>query len=83
MKVSVIVPVYKVEKFIEKCAVSLFSQTLQDVEFIFVDDASPDNSIQIVKKCIREYPQRESQIKILTHEANKGLPAARNTGLAV
>lgn len=83
MKVSVIIPVYKVEKFIEKCVISLFSQTLQDVEFIFVDDASPDNSIQIVKKCIREYPQRERQIKILTHERNKGLPAARNTGLAV
>lgn len=83
MKVSVIVPVYKVEKFIEKCVISLFSQTLRDVEFIFVDDASPDNSIQIVKKCIREYPQRERQVKILTHEINKGLPAARNTGLAV
>ena len=68
MKVSVIVPVYKVEKFIERCVISLLS---------------PDNSIQIVKKCIREYPQRERQVKILTHEINKGLPAARNTGLAV
>lgn len=83
MKVSVIVPVYKVEKFIERCAISLFSQTLQDVEFIFVDDASPDNSVQIVQKCIREYPHRESQTVILTHEKNMGLPAARNTGLAV
>lgn len=83
MKVSVIIPVYKVENFIERCVVSLLSQTLQDAEFIFVDDASPDSSIKILKKCIREYPQRAKHIKILTHERNKGLPAARNTGLAV
>lgn len=42
MKVSVIIPVYGVEKFIERCAESLLQQTLEDVEFIFVDDASKD-----------------------------------------
>lgn len=83
MKVSVIVPVYRVEKFIEKCAASLFSQTLDDVEFIFVDDASPDNSMAVLEKCIQQYPQRKAQIRMLTHKENKGLPAARNTGLAV
>ena len=82
MKVSVIIPVYRVEKFIEKCAASLFSQTLDDVEFIFVDDASPDNSMAVLKKCIQQYPQRKAQIRMLTHKENKGLPAARNTGLA-
>lgn len=82
MKVSVIIPVYRVEKFIEKCAASLFSQTLDDVEFIFVDDASPDNSMAVLKKCIQQYPQRKVQIRMLTHKENKGLPAARNTGLA-
>lgn len=83
MKVSVIIPVYRVEKFIEKCAASLFSQTLDDVEFIFVDDASPDNSMAVLEKCIQQYPQRKAQIRMLTHKENKGLPAARNTGLAV
>lgn len=83
MKVSVIIPVYRVEKFIEKCAASLFSQTLDDVEFIFVDDASPDNSMAVLEKCIQQYPQRQAQIRMLTHKENKGLPAARNTGLAV
>lgn len=83
MKVSVIVPIYKVERFIEKCVDSLLSQTLDEVEFIFVDDASPDNSMDILKKCIAKYPQRKRQIRILVHEVNKGLPAARNTGLAV
>ena len=81
MKVSVIIPVYKVEAFIEKCAESLFSQTLDDVEFIFVDDASPDNSIGKLKKCTEKYPERT--IIILKHEQNQGLPAARNTGLAI
>lgn len=83
MKVSVIVPIYKVERFIGKCVDSLLAQTLDEVEFIFVNDASPDNSMNILKKCIEKYPQRKSQIRILTHEVNKGLPAARNTGLAV
>ena len=48
-KVSVIVPVYKTEAFIERCARALFSQTLKEVEFIFVDDATPDKSIEIVE----------------------------------
>ena len=46
-KVSVVIPVYGVEKFIERCAISLFEQTLDNIEYIFVDDCSPDNSINI------------------------------------
>ena len=45
-KISVIVPIYKVERFIVRCAISLLEQTLQEVEFIFVDDATPDGSIR-------------------------------------
>ena len=78
--VSVIIPVFKVEKFIERCAVSLMGQTLQDVEFIFVDDASPDDSIVILNEVLKKYPGRN--VRIVTHETNKGLPAARNTGLS-
>lgn len=52
MKVSVIIPVYKVERFIVKCAESLLAQTLDEVEFIFVDDASPDNSMKLLQACI-------------------------------
>lgn len=80
--VSVIVPVYKVEAYIEKCIRSLFEQTYENIEFIFVDDASPDSSIKILKNVLKEYTQREEQTKIITHEINKGLPSARNTGLA-
>lgn len=80
-KVSVIIPVYGVEKYIERCARSLFEQTLEDMEFIFVNDSTRDNSIDILLEVINEYPQRKNQIKILTHEVNKGLPAARQTGI--
>ena len=80
MKVTVISPFYKVAPFIERCAESLLSQTLQDVEFIFVDDASPDESREILEKVIARHPERN--VRIVTHAQNKGLPAARNTGLA-
>lgn len=82
MKISVIIPVYGVEKFIARCAESLFSQTMREaVEFIFVDDASQDNSLDILHSIISRYP--EKNIRIIIHDQNKGLPAARNTGLAV
>lgn len=81
--ISVIIPVYNVGKFIERCARSLMEQTIDNVEYIFVDDASPDNSIQILQKVLADYPNRRDNVRILTHAENKGLPAARNTGLAV
>ncbi|MBR4996065.1 MAG: glycosyltransferase family 2 protein [Alistipes sp.] len=81
-KISVIVPIYKVEAFIERCVVSLMEQTLDSVEYLFVDDASPDNSVRILQEVINRYPNRLSQVKIITHSENEGLPAARNTGLA-
>lgn len=81
--VSVIVPVYKVEAFIERCIRSLMEQTLQETEFIIVDDCSPDNSISVVQTVIHDYPERRKQVQLIRHEANKGLPAARNTGLTV
>ena len=80
-KVSVIVPVYGVEKYIERCARALFEQSLEDMEFIFVNDCTKDKSMDILLKVINEYPQRKKQIQILNHEVNKGLPAARLTGI--
>ena len=81
-KVSVIVPVYGVEKFITHCADSLMAQTMHEgVEYIFVDDASQDASMERLKSVLSKYPARANQVKILVHERNMGLPAARNTGL--
>lgn len=82
IKVSVIVPVYKVEKFIERCAESLLGQTLKGVEYIFVNDATPDNSIAKLEDVLKKYPGRKKTVKILHHKENRGLPTARNTGLA-
>jgi glycosyltransferase involved in cell wall biosynthesis len=81
--VSIIVPIYKVEQYIERCARSLFEQTFKDIEIIFVNDSSPDNSIKILQNVIDEYPERSKQISIINHEANKGVAAARNTGLDI
>ena len=80
-KVSVIIPVYNVERYIERCVRSLFEQTLIDMEYIFVDDCSPDNSINILESVLEEYPNRKSQVKIIRHLENKGLPIARKTGI--
>lgn len=80
-KVSVIVPVYKVEKFIARAAESMMEQTLDEVEYIFVDDCSPDESISVLQSVIDRYPKRQKQIRIIHHDKNRGLPSARNTGL--
>ena len=81
-KVSICIPVYGVEKYIERCVRSLFGQTLDSIEYVFVDDCSPDNSIAVMQKVLEEYPQRKDQIKIIRHEVNQGLVAARNHGVA-
>ncbi|WP_291051432.1 MULTISPECIES: glycosyltransferase [unclassified Empedobacter] len=80
-KVSILVPIYGVEKFIERCAISLFDQTFQDIEYIFVNDCTPDNSIDILINTLERYSHRKAQVKIINHDANKGLAGARNTGV--
>ena len=57
-KVSVIVPFYNVEGYIEKCLETLVSQTLKDIEIILVNDGSKDRSIDIVKKFLKQYPEK-------------------------
>ena len=82
VKVSVCVPVYGVEPYIEKCVRSLMAQTMKEgIEFIFVNDCTKDKSIEILKKVVSEYPERSKQVKIVNHETNKGLAAARNTAI--
>ena len=81
IKVSVIIPVYRVEAFIERCADSLFSQSLKEAEFVFVDDASPDNSIVLLERYLEKYPERKAQTRIIRHPENRGISVVRNTGL--
>lgn len=76
-KVSIIVPVYNVENYINKCLESLVNQTLQDIEIIVVNDGSTDNSEIIIKSYIDKYPEK---IKYITKQ-NGGLSDARNYGM--
>lgn len=80
-KVSVIIPVYGVEKYIERCARSLFEQTLDDIEYLFIDDCTPDKSIEILKNVLEEYPQRKNQVIIHRMEKNSGQAAVRKWGM--
>lgn len=76
VKVSVIVPIYNVEKYIGKCILSIIEQTYKNIEIILVDDGSLDDSGNIAD----EYATRDNRIKVI-HKANAGVSAARNSGL--
>ncbi|MBP5211146.1 MAG: glycosyltransferase family 2 protein [Bacteroidales bacterium] len=80
-KISVIIPVYNVEKYVAECARSLFSQTFAEAEFIFVNDCTPDGSMSVIRSVLEEFPQRRQWVKEITKQVNEGLPAARKSGL--
>lgn len=77
--VSILVPVYQAEEYIERCARSMFEQTYDNLEYLFCDDCSPDASIRKLEGVMKDYPMRLEQIRILRHEQNRGSAAARNT----
>lgn len=79
--VTVIVPVYNVEAYIEKCARSLFEQTLDSLEIIFVDDCSPDNSVRIIERILDNYPHRKVHTKIISMPTNSGQARVRSQGI--
>ena len=80
--VSVLVPVYRVENYVGRCAESLFRQDYKNLEYIFVDDCSPDRSVDVINRVLDSYPHRRKQVQIITHSENKGLSEARNTAVA-
>ena len=75
-KISVIVPVYKVESYLSKCIDSILSQTFSNFELILVDDGSPDRCPEICDM----YAIRDKRIQVI-HQPNGGVSAARNAGL--
>lgn len=77
-KVSVIIPIYKVEKFLDRCMQSILHQTLNDMEIILVDDGSPDSCPRMCD----EYMKKDNRIKVI-HKKNAGLGYARNSGLDI
>lgn len=78
VKVSIIVPIYNVEKYLDRCMDSLLNQTLKDIEIIMVDDGSPDNCPQMCD----EYAKKDNRVKVI-HKRNAGLGEARNSGLEI
>lgn len=82
-KVSVITPVYRAEQYIERCARALFEQTLDSIEYIFVNDCTPDRSIDVLMSVMEEYPERKEHVKILHHKTNTGQSGARKDGMAI
>lgn len=79
MKVSIIIPVYNVSDYVERCLNSVMAQTYTDLECIIVDDCTPDDSVEKCERLIAKY-NGPIEFKILHHERNRGLSAARNTG---
>ena len=79
-KVSVIIPMYGVEKYIKDCLCSVAAQTYTNIECIIIDDCGSDNSYEIARYFIENY-KGEVEFRIVRHEVNKGLSAARNTGI--
>lgn len=80
MKVSIIIPVYNVEAYIEDCIASVMAQDYEQLEVLIVDDCTPDRSIEIVKKMISNY-KGPHIYKIIRHTRNGGLSTARNSGI--
>lgn len=80
-KVSVVIPVYNASAYIDRCCRSLFAQTLLQMEYIFVNDGSKDDSIQIIRKTIEDFPNRKAQIKIIDRKKNKGVSYTRQEGI--
>lgn len=84
-KISVIIPVYKVEKYIERCAQSLFKQTLDGIEFIFVDDCTPDGSMEVLGEIIEKkrplFAEMNWEVRTVRMASNSGQAAVRSHGI--
>ena len=80
-KISIIIAVYNSAQYIERCLHTLFSQTYRNLEYIFVNDGSEDESVNIINKVSEQYTDRKEQVKIICHEHNMGVSQARATGI--
>ena len=80
-KVTVIVPVYNVEKYIKRCAKSLFEQTIDSLEILFIDDCGLDNSVEIIKETLKSYKNRNSLTRIINLPSNGGVASVRRQGI--
>lgn len=82
-QVSVIIPVYNAARYLSRCCESLFGQTMSDMEYVFVDDASTDGSGEVILQVLANFPGRIHQVRLLTHDVHKGVGSARQLGLEI
>lgn len=78
---SIVVPIFQVEKYIERCAVSLLEQDLHDIEYLFINDATRDNSINILASVLKRYPHRRQQVRVVHNVQNSGVFESRKKGV--
>lgn len=81
MKVSIIIPIFKVEKYIKRCINSVINQTYSNIEVLLIDDQSPDQSLAIAKSLLDSSNLPTDRIKYIIHPTNRGISAARNSGI--
>ena len=77
MTVTIIVPVYGVEKYIVECVESLFAQTYSGIEYVFCDDCTPDRSIELLREVMERYPERKERVRIVHNDTNMGIGTTR------
>jgi len=82
IKVSILMPIFKVEQYLEKTLDSIFTQTYPYLEYVFVNDCSPDNSLQVLTNTINKYGLKGEQYTIITHEKNEGIAVSRTDCIA-
>ena len=80
-KVSILVPVFNVSAYIEKCAESILNQTFKDIEYVFINDGTTDDSMDKLQTILDRYPEQKDKVKIIQHATNKGSAAARNSAI--
>lgn len=77
--ISLIIPIYNTEKFVERCLCSVFGQTWENVEYILINDCTPDKSIKVAERVIKQYPDRK--VSIVNNQKNIGSAGVRNIGI--
>lgn len=82
-RVSVIVPIYRVEQYLERCIRSLMEQTLEQMEYVFINDCTPDDSMAVLRAVIKSYPRRQGSIRIIENLENMGTAYVRTQGLKI
>ena len=82
LSVSICIPVYNTSAYIIRCAKSLFEQTYENIDYIFVNDCSTDDSMSLLANIMDEYPNRKPHVTIINHSQNRGLSAARNSAIS-